>query len=518
MRGLSGSLGATPLAQLIVHLARFELTGTLVLNINPGEKPCKIVFEQGAPTKAYTPWKVAYLGEVLFQMQKLDASTHDWTLEHARRARCPHGAVLLEAGLVDQATLTTALRAQTEDRVEEMFRRYSESSSFSFYPDEDGLEGWGGGDGTPVDPWHVVWRGVSSRAVVDAAVAETLSLLDQSPVAIRPDAQVERFGFDPDVAQVTRWLSVHPISVADLLTVIGIDTDRMKLCLYVLFLAHCLAFRDPACADAPRAGLDPFGRQYAPAAARSGTMERVSAPSDRPAEPGTGSSPPSSNVPSSRLEQVRERLAAARASCPPMAPPPTSRPPEPAPSEPSRASTAAPPPADATPPDGPSSEAGGPSSLRVEADRQLRNARRKRSDGELELAERYAREALAARPNAPEINAELAVILALQPEKQALGDLGEPLDLADAAIRAAPGLGIAHYARGVVHQALGFHKQAYKDFQKAVRGAPPCTAAAAELQAYVRRYRETGALDPAGDSAESSRRGGVLSNLFKPKS
>jgi len=134
----------------------------------------------------------------------------------------------------------------------------------------------------------------------------------------------------------------------------------------------------------------------------------------------------------------------------------------------------------------------------------------------LVLAEKYAREALAARPSMPEIAAELAVILALQPDKQAIGDLGEPLELADAAIKKDSGLGIAHYARGIVHQALGFHEEAYKDFRSAVRTDRPCTEAAAELEAYVVRYRETGVLDPSSDA--SSRRGGVLSNLFKSKS
>lgn len=485
--GMSGSLGATPLAQLIIHLARLELTGTLAVGVHAREKPCKIVFDRGDPSKAYTPWRVAYLGEVLVRTGKIDATTHDQTLDAARLARRPHGTVLLERGLVDARTVAEARRAQTVYRLVEVFRRYGQQSTFMFYPGEDGLAGWGGGEGEPVDPWYAAWRGISSRGVVDAAVAETLSFLGQTPVTIRPDAPIGRFGFEADVEQMVRWLSENPMLVEELLKVDWMNGDRTKLGLYVLFLTHCLAFRDPIRAGESR--MDP-PRRFEPAVPRSGTMPRVT-PSPLPRAPSSKPSPlprPPSSKPSP-LPHAPSSKPASRAVG-------SSRPPTPVSS---------------TPPSRPSAPA--PSSQQLEADRLLRKARRKRSDGELDRAEELARQALAATPSMPEVSAELALILALQPEKQALGDLGEPLTLAEAAIKQAPGLGTAHYARGIVHQALGFHEEAYKDFRRAVRANRPCPEALPQLEAYIARHRKTGALDSDDDA--SSRRGGVLSNLFK---
>jgi len=115
MAPLSGTLGRTPLVQLMVFLARREQSGTLFIRVEGQES--RILFEDGAPAKAYTPWPVPHLGALLMRMGLLDALTYDETLAEARRSSSLHGTVLLERGEVDARSLQCALREQTGLRI-----------------------------------------------------------------------------------------------------------------------------------------------------------------------------------------------------------------------------------------------------------------------------------------------------------------------------------------------------------------------------------------------------------------
>ena len=507
--------------QLLVFLARRERSGTLSIRVEGRES--LILFEDGAPAKAYTPWSVPYLGALLMRMGLLDALTYDETLTEARRSSSLHGTVLLERGVVDARSLQCALREQTGLRILEVFRRYAASSTFEFRANEDLLAGWGA-ESTPVDPWRLLWCGSSLRSA-DPAAPEALSMLGDIPVTVRPDAPLHRFGFGPQEHRAIQWMQSHPSAIVRLSHMPWLPAERMQTMLYVLFLTRCLAFHAPPVAGAGGTDAGEPLRESFPTVPRSGTMPRVSVPVSLPAS--VPAAPPSEQVvpnassiadahnrgehglepssdahepPSRRTPRMRELNASVRR----IYDAPSSRPPAPprTPSPPPAQSVSASSPASNPPP-------------AVEAMRLLRDVRDERLHGDPAQAESLARRALEACPTDPLIRTELAWILALQPKRRQVGDLSEPLELAKEAMGQNPKLDGPHCVQGIVYQALGLHKKAYQSFQRAVANNRRCLDAATQLNIYARRYRETGSLEPGPESASPSRLGAVLSRFFK---
>ena len=491
----SGTLGTSPLAHVLVSLARKEKTGTLSVLVEGTES--LVLFEHGAPAKAHTPWPVPYLGVLLARMGVLDEAAYEETLTEARRSRSLHGSVLLERGLVSRSALDDALREQTALRVLEVFRRYSAASTFEFHPNHDFLAQWGA-ESTPVDPWRVLWYGCSMRSV-DPAAVKTLSLLGDEPVTIRPDAALHRFGFGPSEHRALHWMRSHPSSIQSFFEANWLPADRMQTLLYVLFLTHCLAFPAPS-TERPHGTPSDQARRRSPAVPASGTMPRVSESSipSAPSAPQSstagfrdmapvsgkcegsrepfsdaGDSLSGSNPRRSALQASLRRIYKSPSTCPPAPEPPL-----------------------------------------VDAARLLADAQDERRLGDLTNAEVHARQALEARPSDPLIQTELGWILALQPKRRQVGDLGEALQLAKDAIRKNPDLDGPYCVQGIIYQALGMHEQAYRSFRKAVAINRRCSDAITELDVYKRRHRETGSLEPSPESAPSGL-GGVLSRLFK---
>jgi Domain of unknown function (DUF4388) len=523
---LSGTLGRTPLVQLLVFLARREKSGTLSIQVDGQES--RVLFEDGAPAKAFTPWPVPYLGALLMRMGLLDALTYDETLTEARRSSSLHGAVLLERGVVAASSLQGALREQTGLRILEVFRRYGAASTFEFRANEDLLASWGG-ESTPVDPWRLLWCGSSLRSA-DPAAPEVLSMLGDIPVTVRPDAPLHRFGFGPQEHRAIQWMQSHPSSIERLLRTPWLPAERMQNMLHVLFLTRCLAFHAPPVDGAGGTDASDVRRESFPTVPRSGTMPRVSVPISIPASAPAAPTPeqvapdgsgighartapdwgghelePASDAhdpPSRRTPRMRELQASVRR----IYKAPSSRPPAPP-----RMPTPPPPPAESV---GATSPASHPPSA-FDAMRLLRDVRDERRHGDLAQAESLARKALEACPSDPLIRTELAWILALQPQRRQMGDLGEPLDLAREAIRQNPELDGPHFVQGIVFQALGLHKQAYQSFRQALANNRRCVDAATQLETYARRYRETGSLEPGPGSTPPSRLGAVLSRFFK---
>lgn len=420
----------------------------------------RIVFLRGAPAKARVPWPLPFLGDVLLRMGAIDPSTRDQSLAEARHANLLHGQVLLRRGHVDRDTLEEALREQLTQRVLELFRRHDAASTFALQLKTDGLADWGG-DPTPVDPRYLVWHGSSERAA-DPQVQATLSVLGDTPVVVSRDADLTRFGFGAAEMSVASWLQAHPTTVHGLVGKEWLSPDRTKALLYVLFLTRSLAFREATAAPDPR--------QHR-AAPSSGTMSRVA---DQ-----NGCEEDAQEPKSERMEGLKAsvRRIYRETTAPEQSPEQVES--------------------------------------RADPDRLLQEARRARRAGDMARAEEQARAAYEARRTDPEIRAELALIVALTPERREAGDLSESLDLVRSVLHEYPDSDSGHYVRGMVHQALGWHDQAYEDLKKAVRLNPRNGEAVAALRVYVKRHRETGTLEPQPESRSRSGLGAALSRLFK---
>src|SRR3954464_1517430 len=110
-----GSLDKKPFVHLLVYVADRMLTGSMrFLSPGSGANPIEhcIFFREGAAAKVRTGETVVYLGRVLVDLGLITQATLDASLKARNEGGGLHGDVLLKSGAIDRAGLTLGLRAQ----------------------------------------------------------------------------------------------------------------------------------------------------------------------------------------------------------------------------------------------------------------------------------------------------------------------------------------------------------------------------------------------------------------------
>ncbi|HYO94904.1 MAG TPA: J domain-containing protein [Polyangiaceae bacterium] len=253
----TGSLGSTPLLNLLVYALDHQLTGTLVLEEPDGLKHA-IYFELGAPAKIRTATPVAFLGEVLVQLGDLSEEQRSITLSQAQRSNKLHGEVLLSNGDIEEATLREGLREQLLRKVMHLIALPPETV-FGYYAHTNFLEQWGGREHVRGKPLALIWRLVETQARAEH-VDEVLTRLGERYLRLHHDAPVLRFRFARAERSVIEVLRAKPQPLAELLARDLAEPLRVRRLIYALAITRQLDLGVP--------GVEPLGVDEAPSSSR----------------------------------------------------------------------------------------------------------------------------------------------------------------------------------------------------------------------------------------------------------
>jgi curved DNA-binding protein CbpA len=299
----TGTLGATPIANLLVYALDRKLSGTLVIEDHRARKSA-IAFRAGAPVKVKIPDSVALLSEVLVKMGALDAEGAAATFESARGRQSLHGALLVADGFVEEAALASALAEQVALKIEWLCGLRAESV-YGYYDAQDFLQAYGGPEGAVTEPLSVIWR--TLRLQTDAAVVEaTLARIGTREVRLHPNSRVGRMGFTDRERGVLDVLRAKPQPLATLFASELLPEPQMKKILYALVVTRHL---DLGSAAAP-VGVDIAPSQSALPPPRGPSDQAV--PSQRVAAPASlRAATPETAEQASFRKEIRERAESA---------------------------------------------------------------------------------------------------------------------------------------------------------------------------------------------------------------
>ncbi len=228
-----GSLGKTPLAQVLVSVAQRGLSGSLLLR--EGATLHGLVFREGALERISTP--LVPLAEVLATLGAIDEAEIAFAIEHARSVGAPLGAQLVDDGLAEPETVETAIAAQTEERLVSL-AALPGTTEFSFFSGTDALEGILV-DPCTVDPLAGIM--LCARSITDPApIDRVLDGLGARRLVFHTAADLDRFGLtraEQAAASVLQWASR---TWAELAQSVDDGLEELRLVTYVLAIARHL--------------------------------------------------------------------------------------------------------------------------------------------------------------------------------------------------------------------------------------------------------------------------------------
>ncbi|HVU00235.1 MAG TPA: J domain-containing protein [Polyangiaceae bacterium] len=273
----TGTLGATPLANLLVYSLDKVLTGTMVFEDPMGRKAA-VLFRGGAPLKVKLPEAEHLLSELLVEMKEIDRATADDLWAVAARDSQPFGRVLLERTGVQEATLDEALTEQVYRKLETV-ALLDPATVYGYYDGVDFLESYGPAAGATADPLGAIWR-VLRISANPATIDQTLTRLGAKDVRLHPRSRVGRFGFDAKERSILDVLRVKPQSLSALVGMGILPESQAKRVLYGLVVTRHIDLGT---------GLSPLGIEG------SGSMGRPSIAPSLP--PGPSPAPPAPSKP-----------------------------------------------------------------------------------------------------------------------------------------------------------------------------------------------------------------------------
>jgi curved DNA-binding protein CbpA len=298
----TGTLGATPIANLLIYALDRRLTGTLVIE-DPQARKSAVSFQTGAPVKVKLPEPVALLSEVLVGMRAIDTPSATDIYGIAEKDSRLFGSVLLERTDVDAATLGDALIEQVAQKLQ-WLSMLPPLAVYGYYDGQDFLREFGGPEGAAVDPLVMIWRVL--RLPGDLAIVDgTLSRLGSREVRLHPRSRVGRFGFDPRERGIVDVLRAKPQSIPSLIGTGILPEAQLKRVLYALVITRHL---DLGAGTSP-VGVEGSGAIIAPLAATAKAPISPNSPA-APASPRAADAvPPPSHVSELRSAVTRRSEA-----------------------------------------------------------------------------------------------------------------------------------------------------------------------------------------------------------------
>jgi tetratricopeptide (TPR) repeat protein len=234
---VAGILSDAPLAHLLVHLTRRELTGTLVLR-GPDGAGLRLFVRGGAPTKIASEPASALLGEMLVRGGALAEEDLDEAVFRARLLREPLGTHLIREGWVERPAVQVALRRQILERLAAA-QSLPPESEYEFYADADLVREAHGEEEARCDPLAALLAAV--RAWRDTErVDRSLAKLAGAPLLLHPDAAPQRFGLITAERHALEAIMLEHPTLEELQ---GLDLDpaAVRSTVYALAIARHLA-------------------------------------------------------------------------------------------------------------------------------------------------------------------------------------------------------------------------------------------------------------------------------------
>ena len=232
-----GTFAKTPLAHLLIYMLDQRLTGTTLFH-TPDERTHAIYFQDGGPSKVRTGTPVAPLDRVLLEMGLLDEATLRTTLMEVSKNHVLHGRHLVMKGLLDREKILEALRLQVMRKTTFLFELPLEAR-YAYYKDANLLASYGGPELTPCEPLATIMAGVRLRAN-DPMVDATLLRIAGRPLALHVDAELRRLQLQRDERSVVDLLRARRMTLAEILAA-GVAQERVvRLTIYALAITRYL--------------------------------------------------------------------------------------------------------------------------------------------------------------------------------------------------------------------------------------------------------------------------------------
>ncbi|AUX39781.1 hypothetical protein SOCE26_011760 [Sorangium cellulosum] len=272
-----GTLARTPLVHLLVYMLDRRLTGTTCF-VDPEGVRHGIFFSDGVPAKIWTGTIIAPLDRVILELGLLDEATLRETLRDITRRRVLHGRLLVSRGLLDRETVFGVLRQQLVRKLVALYDLAPETR-YAYYDGQNLLASYGGPELIGCEPLAVIMAGVRLHAD-DPLIDATLDRIHQRQIGLHVEAEMKRFQLHRDEAAVVDLLRTRRMTLAELLGA-GVAQERVvRLTIYTLAITRHLDLgvpgrgpvgvgRDRAPSVLPADAGQPPQREAPGAAARS---------------------------------------------------------------------------------------------------------------------------------------------------------------------------------------------------------------------------------------------------------
>jgi curved DNA-binding protein CbpA len=230
-----GRFAKTPFAHVLLYIREHALSGTLSID-GPAEGKLAgehlFVFARGSLVKTWIATGIDRLGDLLVEMKVLtDAARKDAEVIHNATGQ-RIGEVFVEMNLCDAASIARGLAEQHRRRALRIFTLGD--AAYRFYQDRDLLDGFGP-EQFAIDVRSIVWLGVQASPPT-AAISAVLERLGTQAMRLRPNAQLDAFGFSDAVQPLLDVLRLGPATMRDLLS-IATDAQMARWLAYVLLVS-----------------------------------------------------------------------------------------------------------------------------------------------------------------------------------------------------------------------------------------------------------------------------------------
>ncbi|WP_441288811.1 DnaJ domain-containing protein [Sorangium sp. KYC3313] len=232
-----GTLARTPLVHLLVYMLDRRLTGTTCF-IDPDGVRHGIFFSDGVPAKIWTGTIIAPLDRVILDLGLLDEATLRETLRDITKRRVLHGRLLVSRGLLDRETVFGVLREQLARKLVALYD-LPPATRYAYYDAQNLLSSYGGPELIGCEPLAVIMAGVRLHAD-DPLIDTTLDRIQNRQLGLHVEAELKRFQLHRDEAAIVDLLRMRRMTLAELLGA-GVAQERVvRLMIYALAITRHL--------------------------------------------------------------------------------------------------------------------------------------------------------------------------------------------------------------------------------------------------------------------------------------
>ena len=234
-----GTLGATPLAHVLVYMLDHALTGSIVFR-EPDELDHVLYFQLGAVSKAAIAHPTSRIGDELVGSGLVTRATINEAVDGARHLGLLLGEYLVGHDLVTRDALTKALETQISTRVASIVNLPPETT-YSFYRDVDLMSAIEN-EGVVSDPLNVILATV--RAWHDRArIRATLARIAKHPLAIHEQSDLTHLALTEDERKVMDHVREQKPATSLLFQRRIADEEIVSSLLYALAVTRQFAFK-----------------------------------------------------------------------------------------------------------------------------------------------------------------------------------------------------------------------------------------------------------------------------------